>query len=338
MKLEELARHYVEKYDPILGVIGYGSRVCGKPTKGSHYDFWFIVDDYKEFYSSNMKDRRNFFASLFNPFDEARAHVFLNKFNPNFYEERFNGIRVKYGVVSLKDFEKFCQPETFRRYVKGRMEKPVKILYSASEEVEKRIEGAILSARKDGVKKAASLLDQYTFPSGLPTPVDLVKEMIAMGYRADIKFESPRKQHQIYENGKAELMEIYSKLIEEEPSLEMVDGFLRLNLKEGSTQETEKNIFWNKFFSGAMNSKNGLTNSFAPSYVWRKIKRRFSKKNLDDVVEDELPEPPIKKKTMPWGEKIIRYHPFIGTGIILGSMLTTGFSILYLVRKLFEIE
>ena len=116
MKLEELAGHYVEKYDSIAAVIGYGSRVSGRPVESddikvkSHFDLWLVVNDYEEFYGSNMKDRRNLFATLFNPFDEKRAHAFLNRINPNFYEERFDDVKVKYGVVSVDDFVRLCQP------------------------------------------------------------------------------------------------------------------------------------------------------------------------------------------------------------------------------------
>lgn len=251
-EFQAIAEHYASRYESIAAVIAYGSRVHGKPTSDSHYDCWLVVRDYKEFYSSNMKDRRNLFATLFNPFDEARAHTFLNRINPNFYQERLDGVKVKYGVVSVDDFLRLCKPDA-RMYVKGRMQKPVRVIY-CERGVRGLIDFAVRMARKDAVRKAAALLDD-----GFSLD-ELIKKVIGMSYMADIRPENPNKIDDIFETGADELREVYSKMLLEAPYHE-------------KKKDVERYLFRNKFISGVMNLKNGLTNRFAFSYVMRKIRR-----------------------------------------------------------------
>jgi len=269
MKLEEMAEHYVEKYDSIKAVIAYGSRVCGVPDATSHFDFWFIVEDYNEFYGSNMRDRRSLVNLCW--FDEKQAHVVLNEVNPSFYQEEFEGIMVKYGVVSLADFVRYCQPGEFRMYVKGRMQKPVRVVYAEDDETRVLVERSIKSAQKDGLKRAVILTSDDPAAFDLTKLGDFIYETMRLSYRADMRLDKKGKEKSIYEHGNADLWKIYLPLyhevVEEIPKSKSEQRGLRFLYLA--------NIWFNKFFSLAMNIKNGFTNKFAVSYAGRKAAKWF---------------------------------------------------------------
>jgi predicted nucleotidyltransferase len=282
MELSELAQHYAKKYSSVAAVIGYGSRVCGKPNESddirlrSHFDLWLVVGSYEEFYGSDMKDRRNLLTLLFNPFDEARAHAFLNRINPNFYEERFDDVKVKYGVVSADDFVRLCQPDA-RMYLKGRMQKPVRLLYAADEETKEKIEDAIFEARQDGVMKAFTLMPEgYEHWMVEPAFDGLIKKVLRLSYYADIRPEKKTKVDDIFEASKDELREMYFPFFKHVASL-LAMGVSDEQRKRHADIEVKPYLRRNKWFSGLMSLKNGLTNKFAVSYLVGKIMRSRKK-------------------------------------------------------------
>lgn len=257
-EFQSIAGYYAKKHPSILAIIAYGSKLFAEATADSHYDFWFIIKDYNSFYRKNLREHRTLVATLLFPFSEKDVHIFLNKLNPNFYQQQLGGKHIKYGVINIDDFVELCKPETFRMYVKGRFQKPVEIVYCSNQQIKDRINLAIDDARKDGVEKALALSPKY---SSLD---ELIQTIIRLSYLADIRPENPNKVRDIFEKSKDELREIYFNLLNNVPPTENSDKIKRY-------------LFLNKIFSGLMNLKNGLTNKYALSYVLRKIRRKYEK-------------------------------------------------------------
>lgn len=265
-EFKEISDHYIKNNPSILCTIAYGSKLYGKPTKDSHFDFWFIIEKYRKFHIRRKKEYRDYKYSLLR---RPTTHIALNKINPNFYQDSFENKEVKYGVITLNGFIKGCSKKCYKTYIKGRFHKPVKIIYSKDEVTKDTIEEAILNVRTDGLKQALNLSGKaFTFD-------DLLKNVISLSYIADIRPESPDKIVDILKSSKNELEKIYSPILNKENLTKKNDFYINENWRWGSMMKTLIYLKRNAFMSLSYNLKNGLTNKKSVNYVLRKFRRSF---------------------------------------------------------------
>ena len=193
-------KYLLAKYgDNVVGLIGYGSRFYGLTRKSSVYDCWIILKDSKLFHTQNEELYRH---SLNKP-SNAEEQIRLNQGWINFYAVTENGIDMKWAVVSESDFLRLCYDKWM--FVKGRMQKPLKIFRST-----KAIEEAILAARREATRLAVDLLDS-PFSSD-----DFLRMAMSLSYMADIRPESVRvKVSSIIDSAGQNLHKMYQPLLRE---------------------------------------------------------------------------------------------------------------------------
>ncbi len=187
--------------DCLKGLIHYGSRAFGHPRKGSAHDFWVIVGDLSKFHS-RFNPPAN--AASGRPLS-VKERVRLNEHAPNFYGLRLGESEVKICVINEDTFCRLCRAKSF--YVKGRMQKPLRILRS-----DDRIDRAIHDARAEGVRWALNLLPEtFTFEEFLET-------VLGLSYQTEIRPEIlSKKVRSIIDTGRNELERIYRPLLEHAP-------------------------------------------------------------------------------------------------------------------------
>lgn len=199
------AQWLVDRFgDLIVGLIHYGSTAFGRPRSGSTADFWVIVDDLRGFH------RR--FAPQSERTVVARR-VALNREWPCFFAVHEGDMHLKLGVVSRRTFCRRCRARSF--YVKGRMQKPLRILRADDE-----VRAAIADARRDGVEWALDLLPaRFAFEQFLAT-------LLGLSYRTELRPELVgRKVQSILAAGRDELERIYRPLLEAHPNVRrLADG------------------------------------------------------------------------------------------------------------------
>lgn len=197
--------------DNVVGLIGYGSMLYGQTRKSSVYDCWIILKDPKLFHAQNEELYRH---SLNKP-SNAKEQIRLNQGWINFYAVTENGIDMKWAVVSENDFLRLCYNKWM--FVKGRMQKPLTIFRST-----KRIEEAILAARREATRQAADLLDS-SFSLD-----DFLHMAMSLSYMADIRPESIRvKVSSIIESARETLYKIYEPLLRELDYIKEYEGVYR---------------------------------------------------------------------------------------------------------------
>jgi hypothetical protein len=194
--------------DNVVGLVGYGSMLFGRTRKSSVYDCWIILEDPKLFHEQNEELYRH---GLNRP-SNAKEQIRLNQGWINFYAVTENGIDMKWAVVSENDFIRFCSDKWM--FVKGRMQKPLKIFRST-----KAIEEAILAARREATRQAVDLLDSpLTFD-------DFLRMAMSLSYMADIRPESVRvKVSSIVESTRGTLHKIYLPLLRELDYIKEFEG------------------------------------------------------------------------------------------------------------------
>lgn len=185
--------------DNVVGLIGYGSILFGRTRKSSVFDCWIILKEATLFHEQNEE----LYQHSLNKPSNAKEQIRLNQGWINFYAVTENGIDMKWAVVSENDFLRFCHDKWM--FVKGRMQKPLKIYRST-----KAIEEAISAARREATRQAVDLLDS---PFSLD---DFLRKALSLSYMADIRPESIRvKISSIIESARGNLHEIYQPLLQE---------------------------------------------------------------------------------------------------------------------------
>jgi hypothetical protein len=234
-------QYLIDRYgDNLVGLIGYGSMVFGRPRAGSLRDYWVIYRDYEDFHSRNEE----FYQKSLNKKSTVEQQIKANKEGPNFYlvVDREHEIRIKTAVMQEDDFFRFCTSEPL--VVKGRMQKPLKIVLSSD-----KIKEGIESARKEGVELGINLVNkEFTFD-------DFLFAVLSLSYRAEIRPEGKNKKiYSIIDKGKSELDRIYRPLLENLPFVEKkgdetyVDTRLDETKKElrKKTMKYLKRLKWSK--------------------------------------------------------------------------------------------
>jgi len=188
----------LERFDDLMvGLIHYGSTAFGEPRRRSMRDFWVIVDDLVAFH------RRFTPAHDAVRWTSAAERLRLNLDWPCFFAVERDGLRLKMAVVSEQAFCRLCRAPGF--YVKGRMQKPIRILRASS-----AVRRAVEDARRDGVRWALDLLpSSFTFD-------EFLRVLLGLSYRSEIRPElTGRKVRSIIESGREELTRVYVPLLRE---------------------------------------------------------------------------------------------------------------------------
>jgi len=209
--LDKEERYLIERYgDNLVGLIAYGSRVFGKPRPGSIKDYWVIYRDYEDFHSRNEE----FYRTCLNIKSTVQRQIEANKKGPNFYalKDEDAGIHIKIAVIQEDDFLRFCTID--RMVVKGRMQKPLKIIRSTE-----KIERGIAAARREGAAMGINLVkSEFSFS-------DFLFAVMKLSYLAELRPENTaRKVWSIINKGRAELEKIYRPLLEELSFVEKAAG------------------------------------------------------------------------------------------------------------------
>jgi len=188
----------------IVALMAYGSRVCGHARTGSAFDFWLIVDDIEKFHHDNAE----FYRSEINVPSTPEKQIALNRVGPNFYALKPDDVEIKFAVVGETDFVALCRDEWWT--VKGRMQKPLKIICSTP-----AVDEAILAARQEGLRCAVNLVKaEFTLD-------ELLHALVSLSYRAEVRPEyKAAKIRSIIEVGGDELQKIYVPMLAELPHVE----------------------------------------------------------------------------------------------------------------------
>jgi hypothetical protein len=220
-------QYLFDKYgDNLVGLIGYGSMVFGRPRAGSLRDYWVIYRDYEDFHSRNEE----FYKESLNKKSTVEEQIRTNKEGPNFYQwiDKENDIHIKTAVMQEDDFYRFCTSEPL--VVKGRMQKPLKIV-----RVSKKVQEGIDAARREGAELGINLINkEFTFD-------DFLFAVQSLSYRAEIRPEGKnRKIYSIIDKGKDELDRIYRPLLEELPFVEKKDEHTYVDTRLDETKKELK--------------------------------------------------------------------------------------------------
>lgn len=108
------------RYASAAAVILYGSCLRSQVLEEGVVDLYVLVDNYLDTYPER-------YLRLFNAW-----------LPPNVFYLEASGIRVKYAVISLKDFEAGCE-RWFHSYLWSRFAQPVRLLYTRDQGVRDRI-------------------------------------------------------------------------------------------------------------------------------------------------------------------------------------------------------
>ena len=203
--VETAAQYLTDRFRAhIVALMAYGSRVCGHARTGSAFDFWLIVDDIEKFHHDNTE----FYRSEINVPSTPEKQIALNRAGPNFYALKPDGVEIKFAVVGESDFVELCRDEWWT--VKGRMQKPLKIICSTP-----AVDEAILAARQEGLSCALNLVKpEFTLD-------DLLYALVSLSYRAEVRPERKvAKIRSIIEVGSDELKKIYIPMLAELPYVE----------------------------------------------------------------------------------------------------------------------
>ena len=193
--VDKFVEYFLEKFgDSLLAVVLYGSMISPKTRKPtSFHDFFTIVDSYTRAFRS-IKD------------------ILLSKFlPPNVYmgEIEFEGERkiCKYNVISWDDFENaILAPQEL--FIPGRFSKRVYVAWVKERKFFKKIAQLCAEAQYFCLTWTIPLLDDAFDIE------KLVKEVLSLSYKGEVRIESPTKVDEIFEADREWYLKVYSKLFE----------------------------------------------------------------------------------------------------------------------------
>lgn len=263
----EIVEQILSKYDDDIGaIIGYGSQFVGQAREGSMYDFWVLTEDSKGYHNKN-KDKYSGENGLF-------GNVFfqwiINKISPNYYFDKFGDIETKQCVFERNRFQKRCS--SFSMYVKGRMQKPVRIVYTKNDLIKQQVIGAIDKARDKGVVDAINMCKRnFTFD-------EFAENLIMLSYQSDIRSSKENNsKKRDFEKYRDEFEEIYRlRLTNNSLLIKDNDNYVRKDVSAMIFfKHLKTNIYLklNKPIFAFYNIKSYMTMRNPLNYLMKKIRR-----------------------------------------------------------------
>jgi len=167
-------------------VIFYGSCLRrGDPTAAEDpvYDFYLLVDDYRQAYEGRLA---------------ARANALLP---PNvFYLEtpwRGRSLRAKYAILSLPQFRRAVSARTFHSYFWARFAQPVRLAYARDDGVRAGVVEGLIDAVTTMAAHASGLAEEPFAAAGLWTCA------FQATYAAELRAEGADRARLVYEADRA---------------------------------------------------------------------------------------------------------------------------------------
>ncbi len=203
----------------VVALMAYGSRVYGRPRRGSAHDFWLIVDDPAAFHQGNAAFYRTHLNIPSTPDEQIRR----NLDGPNFYSLSESGMEIKFGVLGEESFCRLCRDAWWT--VKGRMQKPLRFIKSSP-----GVKQAVRAARQEGLHHALNMAPRdFGFN-------ELMRELVALSYRAELRPEHMKaKVQSILDSGGEALDRIYRPMLDAQPNVEK-RGETYVDLRDDETR------------------------------------------------------------------------------------------------------
>ncbi len=172
--IQAAGRYLVQKYgQSVQGVLLYGSCLRTGSDENGLVDCYVIVDKYASVYSSKW-------VSLLNHW--LPPNVFYGE-----VDFRGRKVRMKYAILSLKDFERSVTHKRFHSYFWGRFAQPTTVMFSVNPDMNQRI---IRGLGQAVVTFLAHALPQMASPFSAK---DLWRQGLTLSYRAELRTESGRR-------------------------------------------------------------------------------------------------------------------------------------------------
>lgn len=179
----------------LIAVIFYGSKLFEPENKDSLYDFYVIVDSYEKVHRSPL-------------------HIILNRIlPPSVYlaEVEMNGEKryAKSNIISFEDLKKSILEPT-EIYIIGRFAKKIHILFAKNEKARREIESLCVESQYFCLTYTIPLMkdrEKFKFE-------ELVKEILSLSYKGEVRIEDPQKIEKLYEPFKDFYLKVYSKHFE----------------------------------------------------------------------------------------------------------------------------
>ncbi len=210
-------------------VILYGSRVqASAPNRWSAYDFLLVTDSYSRFFEKLVRAGKHSRPAWVLT---ALSHILP----PNVISFSMGGKDqppAKCAVVTLKHLRRSLRALSPDHFLKGRVVQKLALVWSRGPSEEGEVVAAVRGAREGIVKWVRPFL---------PGPFDLdvfAKTMLRVSYRGEIRPESPKRVHQVFEAQKDTLQGIASEALqaaEGRGEVRVEDGFYRWTRKPGKS-------------------------------------------------------------------------------------------------------
>ncbi|MCL4364402.1 phosphatidate cytidylyltransferase [Patescibacteria group bacterium] len=224
----------------LVAAFEYGSVATNTGSLNSRADLMIVVEDAEAFHKRNM---------LLNPYDysnfgirgftsrtlDRKLHTAINDYGFNYYyanmkTEDGKTIRVKYSVISKKNFIDACRGtlETdrgnewnaktrFGIYVAGRIQKAAILPLYMKESDQQAMETAINQARIEGIWLALALTSERF------TLEELVRNYVSLSYLADLRVEKKDKIDSIIRSNLENYKNMVRELLKDFVAREIVD-------------------------------------------------------------------------------------------------------------------
>ena len=223
--IQQAADYLLTRYgNNVAGLMLYGSLAFGKARQGSIPDFWVIVDDLPAFHQCNAE----YYQRRLRRKGTVTEQLALNRTGPQFYRFRTDDIEMKVGVLDVDGLERQCRGRDL--FVKGRMQKPLRLLRSCG-----RIESALQTAHRDGLRMGLNLVESVF------TLNDVLFQTMSLSYRTEIRPERmAAKVRSIITTGLEPLREIYEPLLAEVDFVVWEEDRWRDTRSEAEQMQTKK--------------------------------------------------------------------------------------------------
>lgn len=187
--------------DAVLGVLYYGSLQRARDHEGVH-DFYVVVDGYHRAYRGRP-DRRDRPRGLARTLVLSLANRTLPP-NVFYFEMPHDGavLRTKYGVISIRDFERATRPGYRHTMIWARFAQPFVLLAARDEAARRAIARCAAEAVVTLVQRIVPLLPavrrRRSFHAG-----ELWTRAFRETYRAELRTETADRAVRIYEAARA---------------------------------------------------------------------------------------------------------------------------------------